>query len=51
MSLFAGMCAGADSIEDVDVLRAGGLDRLFGGIYAPSTLSSFLRSFTHRHVR
>ena len=51
MSLVAGMCAGADSIDDLDVLRVGGLDRLFDGIYAPSTLGSFLRSFTHGHVR
>ena len=51
MSLVAGMCVGADSIEGVDVLRTGGTHRLFGGIYAPSTLGSFLRSFTHGHVR
>ncbi|MBR7839671.1 IS1380 family transposase [Actinospica durhamensis] len=51
MSLVAGMCVGADSIEGVDVLRIGGTHRLFGGIYAPSTLGSFLRSFTHGHVR
>jgi hypothetical protein len=51
MSLVAAMCAGADCIEDSDMLRTGGLDRLFGGIYAPSTLGSFLRSFTHGHAR
>ena len=51
MSLVAAMCAGADSIDDTDLLRTGGLDRLFHGIYAPSTLGSFLRSFTHGHVR
>ena len=51
MTLVAGMCAGADSIDDVDMLRTGGAHRLFGGIYAPSTLGSFLRSFTHGHVR
>ena len=51
MSLVAAMCAGADSIDDADLLRAGGLHRLFDGIYAPSTLGSFLRSFTHGHVR
>lgn len=51
MSLIAGMCAGADSIDDMDVLRSGGLNRCFAGIYAPSTLGSFLRSFTHGHVR
>jgi hypothetical protein len=51
MSLVAAVCAGADSIDDTDLLRSGGLDRLFHGIYAPSTLGSFLRSFTHGHVR
>lgn len=51
MSLVAGMCAGADSIDDMDMLRSGGTGRLFDGIYAPSTLGSFLRSFTHGHVR
>ena len=51
MSLVAAMCAGADSIDDADLLRSGGLDRLFHGIYAPSTLGSFLRAFTHGHVR
>ena len=34
-TLIAGMCAGADSIDDVDVLRSGGMKTLFGGVYAP----------------
>src|SRR6266700_4782636 len=51
MSLVAAMCTGADSIDDADLLRSGGLDRLFHGIYAPSTLGRFLRAFTHGHVR
>lgn len=51
MSLVAAMCAGADCIQDADMLRTGGFDRLFDGIYAPSTLGSFLRAFTHGHVR
>ena len=51
MTVVAGMCAGADSIDDLDMLRSGGMDRAFGGIYAPSTIGSFLRSFTHGHVR
>lgn len=51
MTLVAAMCAGADCIADADMLRTGGFARLFGGIYAPSTLGSFLRSFTHGHVR
>jgi hypothetical protein len=43
--LVAGMAAGADSIEDMDVLRHGAMPDLFDGIRAPSTLGSFLRSF------
>jgi hypothetical protein len=50
-NLVAGMLAGADSIDDVDVARHGGMKSLFGGVYAPSTLGSFLRAFTHGHVR
>jgi hypothetical protein len=44
--LVAGMIAGADSIDDLDLLRHGAMPVLFGGIRAPSTLGSFLRSFT-----
>jgi hypothetical protein len=44
--LVAGMIAGADSIDDMDVLRHGAMPAMFGGIRAPSTLGSFLRSFT-----
>jgi hypothetical protein len=50
-ALVAGMVAGADSVEDMDLLRHGGMGRLFTGIYAPSTLGSFLRSFAFGHVR
>jgi Transposase DDE domain group 1 len=50
-ALVAGMIAGADSIEDMDLLRHGGMDRLFGGVRAPSTLGTFLRTFTFGHVR
>jgi hypothetical protein len=50
-ALVAGMLAGADSIEDLDLLRHGGMDRLFAGVRAPSTLGTFLRSFTFGHVR
>lgn len=48
-AIVAGMVAGADCIDDLDVIRHGGMKRLFGGVYAPSTLGSFLRSFTHGH--
>ena len=50
-ALVAGMIAGADSIEDMDLLRHGGMERLFGGVRAPSTLGTFLRAFTFGHVR
>jgi hypothetical protein len=48
--LVAGMAAGADSIDDMDVLRHGAMSELFAGIRAPSTLGSFLRSFTWGNV-
>jgi len=50
-ALVAGMVAGADSIDDMDVLRHGGMGRLFTGVRAPSTLGTFLRTFTFGHVR
>jgi Transposase DDE domain group 1 len=50
-ALVAGMVAGADSIDDLDLLRHGAMDRLFTGVRAPSTLGTFLRSFTFGHVR
>ena len=50
-SLVAGMVAGADSIDDMALLRHGGMGRVFERAYAPSTLGSFLRSFTFGHVR
>lgn len=49
--MVAGMLAGADCIDDLDLLRHGGMGRLFGGVRAPSTLGTFLRSFTHGHVQ
>ena len=50
-SIIAGMAAGADSIDDLQVVRSGGMKRLFGGVYAPATLGQFLREFTHGHTR
>jgi hypothetical protein len=50
-SIIAGMVTGADCIDDLDVVRHGGMPTLFGGVYAPSTLGSFLREFTFGHVR
>ena len=45
------MCAGADSIDDLDVVRCGGMKTLFGGVYAPSTIGTLLREFTFGHAR
>ena len=50
-SVVGGMLAGADSIDDLDLLRHGGMPRLFSRVRAPSTLGTFLRSFTHGHVQ
>src|SRR6516165_10482711 len=46
----AGMIGGADSIDDLGVLRHGAMPALFGGVRAPSTLGSFLRAFTWGNV-
>jgi hypothetical protein len=51
LAIVAGMVCGADSIEDLDLLRHGGMPRLFDQIRAPSTLGTFLRLFTFGHVR
>ena len=48
--LVAGMAAGADSIDDMDLLRHGAMGSLFGGVRAPSTLGSHLRSYTWGHA-
>src|SRR3954451_14361022 len=50
-ALVAGMVAGADSIDDLGLLRSGGMRRIFDGCYAPSTRGSFLRAFRFGHVR
>ena len=50
-SLVAGMVAGADCIDDMAMLRHGGMNKVVNGAYAPSTLGSFLRAFTFGHVR
>jgi hypothetical protein len=48
-AIVAGMAVGADSIDDLDVLRHGGMSKLFASVYAPSTLGSFLRFFSWGH--
>ena len=52
LSLVHAMLLGADSIDDCEVLRAGRTDRVLGHRpMAPSTLGTFLRSFSFGHVR
>jgi len=49
-SSIAGMAAGADCIDDLELLRSGGMGRVFAGVYAPATLGQLLREFTHGHT-
>jgi hypothetical protein len=51
VGVIAGMCAGADSIDDLDMLRVGGMPILFDDVYAPSTLGTLLREFSFGHAR
>ena len=52
LTLIHAIAAGADSIDDADVLRSGGSEALLGHkAMAPSTLGTFLRAFTFGHVR
>ena len=52
LSLMHGMLAGADSIDDMNLLRAGSTQVILGHrVMAPSTLGTFLRAFTFGHVR
>src|SRR5829696_2912584 len=45
LSIVAGMLTGADSIDDLEVIRAGGMKKLFGSVYACATLGILLREF------
>jgi hypothetical protein len=49
-SIIAGMACGADCIDDLDVIRSGGMKRLFANVYAATTLGQFLREVTHGHT-
>lgn len=52
MTLLAAMALGADCIEDCEVLRSGRTEAVLPHrVAAPSTLGTFLRSFTFGHVR
>ena len=52
MTLIHSALAGGDSIDDADVLRSGDTVAVLGhGVLAPSTLGTFLRSFSWGHAR
>ena len=52
LTLIHAMIAGADCIDDADLLRSGSTAKVLGHrVMAPSTLGTFLRSFTFGHVR
>jgi hypothetical protein len=52
LTLVHSMLAGGDCIDDADVLRCGQTATVLGHrVMAPSTLGTFLRSFTFGHVR
>ena len=52
LTLVAAMLAGATHIDHVNMLRAGATQRVLPfKVMAPSTVGSFLRSFTFGHIR
>ena len=52
LTLIHSMIAGGDCIDDADLLRCGATSQVLGHrVMAPSTLGTFLRSFTFGHVR
>jgi len=52
MTLLSAMALGADCIDDCEVLRSGQTSEVVGHVVAaPSTLGTFLRTFTFGHVR
>ena len=48
-SVIAGMAVGADCIDDLNAVRAGGMKQIFGGVYAAATVGQLLREFSHGH--
>ncbi|MEM9614503.1 MAG: IS1380 family transposase [Actinomycetota bacterium] len=52
LTVVAAMMAGATHIDHVNLLRAGATQRVLGfTVAAPSTVGTFLRSFTFGHIR
>ena len=52
LTLVHSMCAGGSHIDHADMLRAGATGAVLGHrVMAPSTIGTFLRSFTFGHCR
>jgi len=52
MTVIHSVLAGADSIDDCEVLRAGATSAVLGHVVAaPSTIGTFLRAFSWAHTR
>jgi hypothetical protein len=52
LTLIHALMVGGDCIDDADVLRTGQTAKVLGHrVMAPSTLGTFLRSFTFGHIR
>jgi hypothetical protein len=52
LTLVHAICGGASHIDHADMLRSGATEQVLGHrVMAPSTLGTFLRSFTFGHVR
>jgi hypothetical protein len=51
LTVIGAILAGGDSIDDLDVLRAGATPGLFDCLRAPSTVGSWLRGFTWPNIR
>ena len=52
LTVVAAMLAGGTHIDHVNMLRAGATGRVLGfKVMAPSTVGTFLRSFTFGHIR
>lgn len=49
-TVLAGLLTGATSIDGMNTLRAGATGTLLTHPYAPSSIGTFLRSFTHGHA-
>ncbi|GAA5018716.1 hypothetical protein GCM10023317_60420 [Actinopolymorpha pittospori] len=51
MQTRAGLTSFDTAPDAMGLLRHGGMGRVFNGVYAPSTLGSFLRAFAFGHIR